>query len=313
MAERIQLATEQDVTNYADETNTKLTTLQSDVTEVKDNTKEVQTLVTSIDEKIGTNNSTGTTGTLFDWIRKVTSYAYDGGKAAVQAADNTASSTTANSSGTLSQKLSYIISSLIGTTNSGGGGASSGTLMAKVNALLSSWTSTRAGYIDTLYENADDAKLYGQMIQKNTVVNNTGNKTGILSQKLTYLINLLENTTYGLNAIKNQTNNLRSYSKVEKKQISLYKTDTQSYQGNAGRYIYLNYTSNSIHFDSLQIIIDGSQIVNAGTSDNIESFLAAWSSVPYLEAKSSFKIILKTSYGYSSGSGSLKFNFSIWS
>ena len=121
MAERMQLATEQDVTNYADETNTKLTTLQSDVTEVKDNTKEVQTLVTSIDEKIGTNNSTETTGTLFDWIRKVTSYAYDGGKAAVQAADNTASSTTANSSGTLSQKLSYIISSLIGTTNSGGG------------------------------------------------------------------------------------------------------------------------------------------------------------------------------------------------
>mgnify|MGYP004473200905 CR=1 FL=1 len=41
MAERMQLATEQDVTNYADETNTKLTTLQSDVTEVKDNTKEV--------------------------------------------------------------------------------------------------------------------------------------------------------------------------------------------------------------------------------------------------------------------------------
>lgn len=192
--------------------------------------------------------------------------------------------------------------------------------MAKVNALLSSWTSTRAGYIDTINTNAnnaqkyaDNARTYARNAQDNTITNNTGNKTGVLSQKLTYLINLLENTTYGLNAIKNQTNNLRSYSKVEKKQISLYQTDTQSYQGNAGRYIYLNYTSDNIRFDSLQIIIDGNQIVNAGTSDSIESFLTAWSSVPYLEAKSSFKIILKTSYNYSSGSGSLKFNFSIWS
>ena len=192
--------------------------------------------------------------------------------------------------------------------------------MAKVNALLSSWTSTRAGYIDTINTNAnnaqkyaDNARTFARNAQDNTITNNTGNKTGVLSQKLTYLINLLENTTYGLNAIKNQTNNLRSYSKVEKKQISLYKTDTQSYQGKAGRYIYLNYTSDSISFDSLQIIIDGNQIVDAGTNESIESFLTAWSSVPYLEAKSSFKIILKTYYGFSSGSGSLDFNFSIWS
>lgn len=90
--------------------------------------------------------------------------------------------------------------------------------MAKVNALLSSWTSTRAGYIDTINTNAnnaqkyaDNARTFARNAQDNTITNNTGNKTGVLSQKLTYLINLLENTTYGLNAIKNQTNNLKSY------------------------------------------------------------------------------------------------------
>ena len=309
MAERTQLATEQDVTNYANETNTKLTTLQTDVTAVKDNTEEINTNTKQLEARIGSNADTADDTSLFGQVKDI-----------IEGIFNISGSTTANSSGSLSQKLSYIISSLIGATNSTGGGASSGTLMAKVNALLSSWTSTRAGYIDTINTNAnnaqkyaDNARTYARNAQDNTITNNTGNKTGVLSQKLTYLINLLENTTYGLNAIKNQTNNLRSYSKVEKKQISLYKTDTQSYQGNAGRYIYLNYTNDSIRFDSLQIIIDGNQIVNAGTSDSIESFLTAWSSVPYLEAKSSFKIILKTSYNYSSGSGSLKFNFSIWS
>ena len=309
MAERTQLATEQDVTNYANETNTKLTTLQTDVTAVKDNTEEINTNTKQLETRIGSNADTADDTSLFGQVKDI-----------IEGIFNNSGSTTANSSGSLSQKLSYIISSLIGATNSTGGGASSGTLMAKVNALLSSWTSTRAGYIDTINTNAnnaqkyaDNARTYARNAQDNTITNNTGNKTGVLSQKLTYLINLLENTTYGLNAIKNQTNNLRSYSKVEKKQISLYQTDTQSYQGNAGRYIYLNYTSDNIRFDSLQIIIDGNQIVNAGTSDSIESFLTAWSSVPYLEAKSSFKIILKTSYNYSSGSGSLKFNFSIWS
>lgn len=309
MAERTQLATEQDVTNYANETNTKLTTLQTDVTAVKDNTEEINTNTKQLEARIGSNADTADDTSLFGQVKDI-----------IEGIFNNSGSTTANSSGSLSQKLSYIISSLIGATNSTGGGASSGTLMAKVNALLSSWTSTRAGYIDTINTNAnnaqkyaDNARTYARNAQDNTITNNTGNKTGVLSQKLTYLINLLENTTYGLNAIKNQTNNLRSYSKVEKKQISLYQTDTQSYQGNAGRYIYLNYTSDNIRFDSLQIIIDGNQIVNAGTSDSIESFLTAWSSAPYLEAKSSFKIILKTSYNYSSGSGSLKFNFSIWS
>ena len=107
--------------------------------------------------------------------------------------------------------------------------------MAKVNALLSSWTSTRAGYIDTINTNANnaknsanEAKSYAANAQNYTATNNTGNKTGILSQKLTYLINLLENTTYGLNAIKNQTNNLKS-SVIKSIQTGIINTYTDDY------------------------------------------------------------------------------------
>ncbi len=87
---------------------------------------------------------------------------------------NTEESTSANASGTLSQKLTYLISSLIGATGSTGGSPSAGTVMAKLNALLTSWTSTRAGYID--------------QIRNYTVTNNTESSTGVLSQKLSYLI-----------------------------------------------------------------------------------------------------------------------------
>lgn len=87
---------------------------------------------------------------------------------------NTSASTSANASGTLSQKLSYIINTLIGSANATGGSSTAGTAMGKLNALLSSWTSTRAGYIDN--------------IRSYTATNNNASSTGILSQKLSYLI-----------------------------------------------------------------------------------------------------------------------------
>ena len=177
MAERIQLAIEQDVTNYANETNTKLTTLQTDVTAVKDNTEEINTNTKQLEARIGSNADTADDTSLFGQVKDI-----------IEGIFNISGSTTANSSSSLSQKLSYIISSLIGATNSTGGGTSSGTLMAKVNALLSSWTSTRAGYIDTINTNANNAKTYAndartfaRNAQDNTITNNTGNKTGVLS------------------------------------------------------------------------------------------------------------------------------------
>lgn len=48
----------------------------------------------------------------------------------------TATNNTASLTGTLSQKLSYIANSLIGTTNATGGTATTGTVMAKLNKLL---------------------------------------------------------------------------------------------------------------------------------------------------------------------------------
>ena len=96
---------------------------------------------------------------------------------------NTSASTSANASGTLSQKISYIISTLIGSANATGGSSTAGTVMGKLNALLSSWTSTRAGYVDN--------------IRSYTVTNNTASSTGVLSQKLSYLISQREASLTG--------------------------------------------------------------------------------------------------------------------
>ena len=83
----------------------------------------------------------------------------------------------------------------IGATGDTGGSSTAGTLFGKLNKIISdittfvgNWTATRAGYIDN--------------IRSYTITNNTASKTGVLSAKLAYVISLLENTTYGLNAIK---------------------------------------------------------------------------------------------------------------
>ena len=71
----------------------------------------------------------------------------------------------------------------IGATGDTGGTSTGGTVMAKLNKLITDVSSAVS----------------------NTVTNNTASKTGVLSAKLAYVISLLENTTYGLNAIKTAT------------------------------------------------------------------------------------------------------------
>ena len=86
-------------------------------------------------------------------------------------------------------------------------------LDAKIStcAKASDWTSTRAGLIDTINTNAATAKTDATAAKNNTATNNTGSKTGILSQKLSYIIvNLLESTSYGLNAIKTTLNTVNT-------------------------------------------------------------------------------------------------------
>ena len=68
----------------------------------------------------------------------------------------------------------------IGATGDTGGSATAGTVMGKLNGI---------------FTNAATAV-------SNTKANSTASKTGTLSQKDAYIISLLENTTYGLSALK---------------------------------------------------------------------------------------------------------------
>lgn len=86
------------------------------------------------------------------------------------------------------------VNTKVGATGDSGASSSAGTLFGKLNKIISditsfvgNWTATRAGYIDN--------------IRSYTITDNTASKTGVLSAKLSYIISLLENTTYGLSAI----------------------------------------------------------------------------------------------------------------
>ena len=101
------------------------------------------------------------------------------------------------------------INTKIGETGNTGGSATAGSVFAKLNKLITDitthmgrWTSARAGYIDTINSNAASAKTAAANAQNYTATNNTASKTGILSQKGSYIISLLENAAYGLNALK---------------------------------------------------------------------------------------------------------------
>ena len=75
------------------------------------------------------------------------------------------------------------LDSTIGSTRDTGGSSTAGTVMGKLNALLASWTSARAGYIDTINTNASNMN------------------SRLTSTRAGYL-DYLANTTYGLSAIK---------------------------------------------------------------------------------------------------------------
>ena len=73
-------------------------------------------------------------------------------------------------------------------------------------------TDTRMGYIDRIANSTygldkiksliDTVKTTIDNINTATAATSTANKTGTLSAKIAYIISLLENTTYGLNALK---------------------------------------------------------------------------------------------------------------
>lgn len=108
------------------------------------------------------------------------------------------------------------VTALIGATNNTGGSATAGTAMAKLNGIFTN-ASTAASKataaakdaasikttVATVSTDAASASMCAKNAQTFTATNNKASKTGILSQKLAYVIGLLENTTYGLSALKN--------------------------------------------------------------------------------------------------------------
>lgn len=93
------------------------------------------------------------------------------------------------------------------------------TKMNEINSSLTTKIDTIDNIVDTISSNTttiinntktnNTASSTGTLSQKlsstiaNTATNNTASKTGTLSQKLSYLVSLLENSTYGLGALKN--------------------------------------------------------------------------------------------------------------
>lgn len=76
----------------------------------------------------------------------------------------------------------------IGATSDTNGTTVTGSLFGKLNALLTMWTSARAAKIDSTAVDAAAAKTSAAQAVTNTATSNTANSNGILSQKLSYII-----------------------------------------------------------------------------------------------------------------------------
>ena len=97
------------------------------------------------------------------------------------------------------------VNSKVGAANDTGGNQSSGTLMGKLNALLSgiathvaNWTAARAANLDAAVSSRQseaNALARYDSISTNTGPNNTASATGTLSQKLSHIISLLAGNT----------------------------------------------------------------------------------------------------------------------
>lgn len=98
-----------------------------------------------------------------------------------------------------------MINAKIGDTTNGGGSASAGTLMGKLNAVITSiashvanWTAARAANLDAAIssrQSETNAASRYNTLNSNTAVNNTASATGSLSQKLSHIISLLAGNT----------------------------------------------------------------------------------------------------------------------
>ena len=124
--------------------------LQSDVTEIKGTTEDIKT-------SIGSAEDLSSNPTIFGRLAEIKE--------------------------TLTTKFNEVISKItsvdskIGTTTDTGGTSSAGGIFAKLNKLLTDWTTTRASRIDSIYSY--------------TQTSTTSSSTGTLSQKLNYIRTLI--------------------------------------------------------------------------------------------------------------------------
>ena len=92
------------------------------------------------------------------------------------------------------------IDGLLGATGNTGGSTSAGTVMAKLNKILTDWTATRAGYIDTIKTNTDRVTA-----GRATIIDNVGSpadingtyKIGTVHAKLSTIVGTVVNPIAG--------------------------------------------------------------------------------------------------------------------
>lgn len=76
-------------------------------------------------------------------------------------------------------------------------------IINEIEELLNDMNDGLTSTLSTINTNVNTIKTDVGAVKSATAVNNTASKTGVLSAKSAYIISLLENSTYGLSAIKN--------------------------------------------------------------------------------------------------------------
>lgn len=174
--------------------------------------------------------------------------------------------------------------------------------------LTSAITSAR----DDINANVNTAKRYAENSQNHTATNNYGSKTGFLSQKLTYLINLLEDSTYGLSTIKNQTNKLNKTAKSQIIKVGTGGTQTVNLPANSSLIgIVVSYDEDPSRYgypSISSITADGAEI----TPINCNSFSGDSSGASHyifsgLQCSSKISIVCEVSSSHGSYGGQGRF------
>ena len=158
---------------------------------IHDNTENIKISLGSTTDVGGTNNSGTINAKLNKIITNTENINFEEGTEILNklgTSDDTSSSSTifgklTDIKDTITTKFTEIISNIngvnnkIGNTEDSNGTSSTGGIFAKINKLLTDWTTARANKIDSIYTNTEPST--------------SSSSTGTLSQKLNYIKNLI--------------------------------------------------------------------------------------------------------------------------